>query len=103
MPKESDNLINDIISELQELDVFDDGIDPKIEKQLFKDLAGIDGFHDYLSQALAKDIKTYFQASPGAQLMIKGAFNRTLYLKKKLKEVGITATKKQNIRSKRHL
>lgn len=55
---------------------------------LFKDIKNIQGFHEYLNNTLDADIKRYFGAgSPMEQLQVKGAYNRTLYLRSKLREV----------------
>ena len=106
MPKKTENPIDEIILELKELTDFDD-IDPKIEAQIFKDLATVDGLQEYLSQTLAQDLKRYFQSPPGAQLLVKGAFNRTLYLKNKIKKHSEVRRKKveknSKMKSKRHL
>jgi len=53
------------------------------------DVKKVEGFHEYLNNMLDSDIKRYFAAgSPMEQLQVKGAYNRTLYLRSKLREVN---------------
>lgn len=66
---------------------------------VFKDIKKVDGFHEYLNNTLDSDIKRYFAAgSPMEQLQVKGAYNRTLYLRSKLRE----SDKPTNLESPRH-
>lgn len=54
---------------------------------LFDELKKVEGFQEYLSNTLAADKDRYFGAgSPMEQLLVKGAYNRTLYLRSKLRE-----------------
>lgn len=54
---------------------------------MFNDLKKVEGFQDYLTNTLVADKDRYFGAgSPMEQLMVKGAYNRTLYLRSKLRE-----------------
>lgn len=54
---------------------------------LFEELKKVEGFQDYLSNTLIADKDRYFAAgSPMEQLMTKGAYNRTFYLRSKLRE-----------------
>lgn len=57
------------------------------DELLFEDLRKIEGFSEYLTNTLASDKDRYFSAgSPMEQLMVKGAYNRTLYLRSKLRD-----------------
>lgn len=54
---------------------------------MFEDLKKVEGFQEYLSNTLSADKDRYFGAgSPMEQLMVKGAYNRTLYYRSKLRE-----------------
>lgn len=68
-------------------DLFSNKIDKDLEKVIIKDLKNIDGIHQYYQDIMNKDILNYFNSQTDIQrYMLKGAFNRTLYLKKKLKD-----------------
>lgn len=55
------------------------------EEILFEDLRGIEGLHTYLARVMLNDKNRYFAAgSPMEQVLTKGAYNRTMYLKSKL-------------------
>lgn len=57
-------------------------VDRDSEKKLFEKLAEVEGFADYLREMLSNDIIRYFKATtPMEQLMARGAYSRTLYLK----------------------
>lgn len=57
------------------------------DELLFEELKKMEGFQEYLTNTMVKDKDRYFMAaSPMEQLMIKGALNRTLYLRSKLRE-----------------
>lgn len=54
---------------------------------LFEELKKVEGFQEYLSNTIVADKERYFNAgSPMEQLQVKGAHNRTLYLRSKLRE-----------------
>lgn len=62
-----------------------DEIDSEYEKKIFLDLKGTDGLVQYLREAAARDKDRYFgAASKEEQLVIRGAFARTMYLKAKI-------------------
>lgn len=62
-----------------------DEIDSDYEKKIFLDLKGTDGLVQYLREAAARDKDRYFgAASKEEQLVIRGAFARTMYLKAKI-------------------
>lgn len=74
------------VSPLQDIDFH-----AKAEELLFKDLAGVDGFHDYLNSMMAKDMKRYFVAETEAQQnLIKGGYSRMMYFKARLEKKEIT-------------
>lgn len=54
------------------------------EEKLFSDLSGVDGFNEYLSSILSKDMKRYFIADKVQQDIIKGGYSRVVYLKSRL-------------------
>lgn len=57
-------------------------LNKKLEADIFKKVAGVDGFSDYLRETMARDKDHYFRAtSIPDQLRVRGAFARTLYLK----------------------
>ena len=62
-----------------------DNIDSDYEKKIFADLKNTDGLVQYLKEAAARDKDRYFGAStPQEQLVIRGAFARTMFLKAKI-------------------
>ena len=62
-----------------------DEIDTDYEKKIFLDLKGTDGLVQYLREAAARDKDRYFgAASKEEQLVIRGAFARTMYLKSRI-------------------
>lgn len=65
------------------------------EKLVAKQLFVVEGYSEYLKSVMAKDIKRYFAASsPVEQLMIKGAYNRTLYFYTKNKTSDVPVNTK---------
>lgn len=63
----------------------EDEIDDEYEKKIFSDLKNVDGFIKYLREAAARDKNRYFAAgTTQEQLIIRGSFARTMYLKSKL-------------------
>lgn len=62
-----------------------DEIDRDYERKIFADLKGTDGLVQYLRQSAARDKDRYFGATTKEeQLVIRGAFARTMYLKGKI-------------------
>ena len=62
-----------------------DEIDPEYEKKILADLKGTDGLVQYLRETAARDKDRYFgAATKEEQLIIRGAFARTMYLKAKI-------------------
>lgn len=58
-----------------------DEIDTDYEKKIFADLKGTDGLVQYLREAAARDKDRYFGATTKEeQLIIRGAFARTMFL-----------------------
>lgn len=58
------------------------------DELLFDELKKVEGFQDYLSNTLIADKDRYFGAgTPMEQLLVKGAYNRTFYIRSKLREV----------------
>lgn len=67
-----------------------DEIDPEYEKKIFADLKGTDGLISYLREAAARDKDRYFgAATKEEQLIIRGSFARTMYLKAKIERSDI--------------
>jgi len=55
------------------------------QKQIFKDLAGVDGLLDYLRDTLVNDMKRYFGAqSEKERDIIRGGFSRTAYIRSRI-------------------
>jgi hypothetical protein len=80
-----------------------DEIDAEYEKKIFSDLKGTDGLVQYLREAAARDKDRYFGAqSKEEQLVIRGSFARTMYLKSKIMTVDDapkkTATKVDGVK-----
>lgn len=72
----------------RKLGILDD-IDSEYEKKIFADLKGTDGLVAYLRESAARDKDRYFgAATPAEQMMIRGSFSRTMYLKGKIMRAG---------------
>lgn len=57
-------------------------LDKKFEKEVFDNVAGIDGVKEYLRDTIAQDVKRYFKASTDSERdQVRGAYSRTLYLR----------------------
>lgn len=70
----------------QKLNDITDEIDAEYEKKIFSELKNTDGLVQYLREAANRDIKRYFgAATKEEQLIIRGSFARTSYLKTKIK------------------
>jgi len=66
-----------------------DELDSEYEKKIFADLKGTDGLVAYLRELAAKDKDRYFgAATPHEQMMIRGSFVRTMYLKGRIMRAG---------------
>lgn len=62
-----------------------DEFDAEWERKIFESLKGTDGFMEYLRVCAARDKDRYFGAAKiEEQLIIRGAFARTMYLKSRL-------------------
>lgn len=72
--------------------------DDKRDQILFKELKSVEGFIEYLRETAARDIQRYFEAATKEeQLMIRGAYARTMYLMKMAKEEGKRKTKIEEV------
>lgn len=74
---------------LKELDIDIDvtGVGKALQEDVFKQLVSVDGIEDYLREVLASDLKRHFAAnSPIEQMMVKGAYLRTMYLLKSIRK-----------------
>lgn len=81
----------------QKLGVLDE-IDTEYEKKIFASLKGTDGLVAYLREAAARDKDRYFgAASKEEQLVIRGAFARTMYLKARIMGVDEEVGKKTRV------
>lgn len=68
-----------------------DAIDPEYESKIFADLKGTDGLVQYLREAAARDKDRYFGCTTKEeQLIVRGAFARTMYLKAKISGADAT-------------
>ena len=66
-------------------DYEDEDVDEKEEEIIFKSLKQVEGFVQFLKSTANRDIKRYFLATtPSEQLMIRGSFSRTNYLRTKI-------------------
>lgn len=55
-------------------------IDKDQEALIFKDVANIDGFMEYLRDTMSLDIKRYFSSPEEQHKLIMGSYYRTKYL-----------------------
>lgn len=101
-PYTTDEIEQLLINVVGNLDA--DNLDKEAEKQLFKDLSGVDGIFDYFNSVLKMDKHRYFVASsPLEQLQARGAFMRTQYFKQRLtKDVGKKVEGKKVMNSPRY-
>lgn len=83
-----------------DIDLDESTIDKEDEKKLFEELGAIEGLQEYLRKTLALDMKRHFAAQPIQQMLIRGAFQRTAFLRKKISERSKEFTK---LSSPRHL
>lgn len=81
-----DEVIEIIQRSFGDIDTDDSVIDSDEEARLFKEMAGIDGLQDYLRKTMALDMKRAFGAQPVSQMLIRGAFQRTAFFRKKLRD-----------------
>lgn len=66
-----------------------DSVDDEYEKKIFADLKETDGLVQYLRECAARDKDRYFGATTKEeQLVIRGAFARTMFLKAKIMKSG---------------
>ena len=83
--EEEDESEDDLAFKLASMLQIDDDITPEYEKQIFKDLQGTENLVAYLKESAARDKDRYFGATTKEeQLIIRGAFARTMYLKAKI-------------------
>lgn len=67
------------------LDDATEDLSDKVQEKMFTELQAITGLVDYLRRSANKDMVRYFGAlTPQEQLIIRGAFARTNYLKSKI-------------------
>lgn len=58
----------------------------ELEEQIFEELRKVQGFTKYLQSTMNQDIVRYFNAQDeGQRNLIRGAFLRSLYMKKKVR------------------
>lgn len=80
-------------------DIPEQVIDKDLEDRVIADLRNVDGFHLFLQSLMNKDIIRYFSAQEDiARHLTRGAFQRTLYLKNRMK----AKTKLNNSDNKRY-
>lgn len=79
MDNEIEELLEDIVRKGETADA-------KADELLFKELARVEGFKDFLARAMAKDIRQYFTVSKELQDTVRGRYLRTEYLYKRLLE-----------------
>lgn len=86
-----DELMEILTRHTDDVDVYDTSIDREAENAIFQQLADIPDLQEYLKGTLARDIRRFFEAQgPVQQAEIRGAFKRTVWLRKKI------TTKDQN-------
>ena len=81
-----DELLPLILNSFGGMDMVDISIDTDEEKRIFEELSAIDGLQEYLRRTMAQDMKRHFNVQPVQQLLIRGAFQRTAFFRKKLRE-----------------
>ena len=71
---------------MDELNPIEDIIEKEEETRIFTELAKIDGLHEYLRALMSRDIKFHFVCKPEQQDLTRGAYFRTEWLSKKVKQ-----------------
>lgn len=74
----------------QEINPIEEVIDKAEEELIFRELAKIEGLQEYLRAVMARDMRMYFNSqTPKEQDMVKGAYFRTEWFKKKIATYSI--------------
>ena len=75
----------------------DDELGEKEEQKIFSEAKKVEGLVEYLRRTATKDVKRYFGVpTPHEQLIIRGSFARTLYLKSKIMSGGVKKVSKMD-------
>lgn len=70
------------------------------EDRVFSELANVEDFVVYLSSLMSRDVKKHFRAAnPAEQVLARGMFARTLYLKSRVLKTRKKATEEADIPS----
>jgi len=82
----SDKAIEDRFMELHSQAIKSDRFTPEEIEVIFTEASKIENLKGYLISVMGADTVRYFNAAPEIQERIKGAFQRTLWLAKKIQE-----------------
>lgn len=93
--KQKEHTVDELSSMLSnKLGEFEDDMNEQAEVQVFSAARGVEGLAEYLRIAAQKDVQRYFAASTKEeQLMIRGSFARTNYLRSRIMNGGVKKTK----------
>jgi hypothetical protein len=79
---------------MEEINPIEEIINKDEEEIILKELGKIEGLQEYLRAVLARDMRMHFAAqNPKEQDMIKGAYFRTEWLKKKIANYSVDNNK----------
>lgn len=70
----------------EEINPIEDVINKEDEKVILTELSKIDGLQEYFRALLARDMRLHFTCPKDQQDLVRGAYFRTEYLVKKIKE-----------------
>lgn len=75
--------MNNDINPLEEI------TDKEEEKRIFSEIAKIEGITEYFRALMARDMRLHFSAKKEEQDLVRGAYFRTEYLMKRIKDNGV--------------
>lgn len=78
---------------MNEINPLEEIIDKDEEARIWLEIQKIDGMNEYLRALLARDMRLHFAAKKEDQDLIRGAYFRTEYLLKKLRDADLTNSK----------
>lgn len=71
---------------MEDINPIDDVIDKDEERLILVELSKIDGLQEYLRSIMARDMRLHFTCPKEQQDLTRGAYFRTEWLSKKIKE-----------------
>jgi len=72
-------------TEYKDLNPIEEIIDTDDEVRIFRELAQIEGLHEYLRAVMARDIRNHFSCQKEQQDLVRGGYYRAEWFAKKIK------------------